>query len=133
MHSSRAVSYRIESLFYEISLTGLSEIQSELPVWSTGLESLEYADPFPKYPKATSTSPTDRMEDDSDGKYRPLPELSGTDEEKGWRFYIAAICNRRTVNDMLEDMWRCGEQAWVANVSGIVERTSEAEKVLSSW
>lgn len=73
------------------------------------------------------------MEDDADGKYKPIPELRGTDEEKGWRFYIAAICNRRTVNDMLEDMWRCGEQAWVANVNGIVEKTNEAEKVLSSW
>lgn len=72
------------------------------------------------------------MDEDPD-RYKPLPELSGTDEEKGWRFYIAAICNRRTVNDMLEDMWRCGEQAWVTNVNGIVEKTSEAEKVLSSW
>lgn len=116
-----------------MSLTDPSEIQSELPLWSTGLESLGYADPFPKYPKATSTSLTDPMEDEAECRYKPLSELSGTDEEKGWRFYIAAICNRRTVNDMLEDMWRNGEKAWVANVHDIVDKTNEAEKVLSSW
>lgn len=109
-----------------------SEMQSELPLWSSGLESLGYADPFPKYPKTTFSSP-DQMEDDDESIVKPQLELSGTDEEKGWRFYIGSICNRRTVNDMLEDMWRCGEQAWISNVNGIVEKTSEAEKVLHSW
>lgn len=133
MHPSRAVSQSFNHLLHRQSLTGTSEIQSELPLWSTGLESLGYADPFPKYPKGESHSPIDHMEDINEERYKPQPELSDTDEEKGWRFFIAAICNRRTVNAMLEDMWRSGEKAWVANVHGIVERTNEAEKVLSSW
>jgi hypothetical protein len=103
-------------------------MQSELPLWSSGLESLKYADPFPKFPKAGTNSP-DKMEDDE----QLTQEISGTDEEKGWRFYIGSICNRRTVNDMLEDMWRRGEQAWVTDVAGIVEKTSQAEKVLFHW
>jgi hypothetical protein len=103
-------------------------MQSELPLWSSGLESLKYADPFPKFPKTSTNSP-DKMEDDE----LLTQEISGTDEEKGWRFYIGSICNRRTVNDMLEDMWRRGEQAWVTDVAGIVEKTSQAEKVLFHW
>lgn len=106
-------------------------MQSELPLWSSGLESLGYAEPFPKFPKPSTTS-SDKMEDD-DLLAKLPPEISGTDEEKGWRFYIGSICNRRTVNDMLEDMWRCGEQAWIIDVAGIVEKTSQAEKVLFHW
>jgi len=105
-----------------------SEMQSELPLWSSGLESLRYADPFPKFPK-TNTNPSDAMEDEP----KPQPEINGTNEEKGWRFYIGSICNRRTVNDMLEDMWRCGEQGWVSNVAGIAKKTTQAEEVLYNW
>lgn len=107
-------------------------MQSELPLWSTGLETLPYTDPFPKYPKTASTSP-DKMEDDTQTTLKESPELSGTEEEKGWMFYIAAICNRRTINAMLEDMWRCGEQSWIVNVSSIVEKTREAEGVMTQW
>lgn len=108
-------------------------MQCELPLWSTGLENLPYEDPFPKYPKATSTSQTGYMTQDTEMTYKESPELSGTDEEKGWKFYIAAICSRRTVNSMLEDMWRNGEVSWIGNVGSIVEKTREAEKVIISW
>jgi hypothetical protein len=63
----------------------------------------------------------------------PQSEISGTEEEKGWRFYIGSICNRRTVNDMLIDLWRCGEQEWVNNIDGVVEKTAEAVNVVYSW
>ena len=107
-------------------------MQSELPLWSSGLEGLGYSDPFPTFPKTASASP-DQMEDDDGTLIKIQTELSGTDEEKGWRFYIGSICNRRTVNEMLIDMWRSGEQGWLNNVSDIVERSSEAAKVVSSW
>lgn len=109
-----------------------SEMQSELPLWSSGLESLGYSDPFPKFPKAAPAS-SDQMEDDHGSLAKTKPELSGTEEEKGWRFYIGSICNRRTVNDMLIDMWRSGEKGWITNVGGIAERSSDAVNVVYSW
>lgn len=63
----------------------------------------------------------------------PQSEISGTEEEKGWRFYIGSICNRRTVNDMLIDLWRCGEQEWVNNIDSVVEKNAEAVNVVYSW
>lgn len=107
-------------------------MQSELPLWSSGLESLGYSDPFPKFPKKATGLP-DQMEDDDVPPTKTQTELSGTDEEKSWRFYIGSICNRRTVNDMLIDMWRHGEKGWLTNVGGIAERSSDAVKVVFSW
>jgi hypothetical protein len=108
-----------------------SEMQSELPLWSSGLESLGYSDPFPS--KANSTSPEDKMEDDSDSPPKPPTDNSGSDEERGWILYIGAICNRRTVNDMLIDMWRSGEDEWVTNVGSVVQKTADAVKVVNYW
>lgn len=108
-----------------------SEMQSELPLWSSGLESLGYSDPFPS--KANSTSPEDKIEDDSDSPAKPPSDNSASDEERGWILYIGAICNRRTVNDMLIDMWRSGEDEWITNVGSVVQRTAEAVKVVDYW
>lgn len=106
-------------------------MQSELPLWSSGLESLGYSDPFPS--KTNSTSPEDKMEDDSDSLAKSQSDNHESEEEKGWILYIGAICNRRTVNDMLIDMWRCGEKEWISNVAGVVQRTAEAVKVVDYW
>lgn len=114
-------------------LIGDSEMQSELPLWSSGLKNLGYSAQFPTFPRTTSTSPAEIIEEDQDTPAQPRSEMSDTDEEKGWRFYIGSICNRRTVNDMLIDLWRCGEQDWVNNISGTVDRTTEAVNVLCSW
>ncbi|KAJ5668542.1 uncharacterized protein N7477_007112 [Penicillium maclennaniae] len=123
--------HNLESRLYWSCIQAEHEMQSELPLWSSGLENLGYADPFPKFPKTTSNSP-DSMVDDVISTM-PSPEISSTDEEKGWRFYIGSICNRRTVNDMLEDMWRSGEQAWITNITSIVEKTRQAESVVFNW
>lgn len=73
------------------------------------------------------------MEDDSESPAKPPIELSEAEEAKGWILYIGAICNRRTVNDMLIDMWRCGEKEWIANVGGVVHKTAEAVGVVEDW
>lgn len=73
------------------------------------------------------------MEDDSESPAKLPTDPHESEEEKGWILYIGAICNRRTVNDMLIDMWRCGENEWVTNVGGIVQRTAEAVKVVEYW
>ncbi|KAJ5297177.1 uncharacterized protein N7443_008070 [Penicillium atrosanguineum] len=123
--------HNLESRLYWSCIQAEHEMQSELPLWSSGLESLGYADPFPKFPKTSSNSLDEIVDDETSTK--PPPEINGTDEEKGWRFYIGSICNRRTVNDMLEDMWRSGEQAWITNITSIVEKTSQAESVVFNW
>ncbi|KAJ5161269.1 hypothetical protein N7492_006661 [Penicillium capsulatum] len=122
--------HNLESRMYWSCIQAEHEMQSELPLWSSGLESLGYSDPFPKFPKAPRAP--DQVHDDG-SLADTHSELSGTDEEKSWRFYIASICNRRTVNDMLIDMWRHGEKGWLTNVGGIAERSSEAFKVVLSW
>ncbi|KAJ5106014.1 hypothetical protein NUU61_003361 [Penicillium alfredii] len=124
--------HNLESRLYWSCIQAEHEMQSELPLWSSGLESLGYSDPFPTFPKTATSSP-DQMEDDQGSLLKPGLELSGTEEEKGWRFYIGSICNRRTVNDMLIDMWRDGEQGWVANMNGVLDQTTEAVKVVYSW
>jgi hypothetical protein len=110
-------------------------MQSELPLWSSGLEKLGYSDPFPS--KTNSTSPEDKMddkmmEDVNDSPPKP-PSTNESDEEKGWILYIGAICNRRTVNDILIDMWRGGEDEWLTNVGGVVQRTADAVQVVDFW
>lgn len=109
-----------------------SEMQSELPLWSSGLESLGYSDPFPKF-SHRSPSSYDQMEEDEDFAVRPGFELDGTEEEKGWKFYIGSICNRRTTNDIVSDMWRQGEKGWTKDIPDLLRKTMDAERVVTSW
>ncbi|KAJ5965730.1 hypothetical protein N7481_012444 [Penicillium waksmanii] len=111
-----------------------SETQSGLPLWSSGLKSLGYSPQFPTIPRTSTSTPTfpgDTMDEGEDAS--PQSEISGTEEEKGWGFYIGSICSRRTVNDMLIDLWRCVEQEWVNNIDGVVEKTAEAVNGVYSW
>lgn len=73
------------------------------------------------------------MEDVNDSPPKPPNDTSESDEEKGWILYIGAICNRRTVNDILIDMWRGGEDEWITNVAGVVQRTADAVQVVDFW
>ncbi|KAJ5111517.1 hypothetical protein N7532_002052 [Penicillium argentinense] len=127
--------YNLESRLYWSCIQAEHEMQAELPLWGSCLESLGYANQFPTFPRTSSASisPADRFGDNKDIVTRSWPEMCDTDDEKGWRFYIGSICNRRTVNDMLIDMWRGGEQDWVNNIHGVVERTSAAAEVIYSW
>lgn len=130
---------RLNSKYFErgtciyILIATNSEMQGELPLWSSCLEGLGFSDSFPSFPFPTSSSSPERMGGENEVHIGTLGDRSGTDEEMGWKFYIGTICNRRTVNDMLVDMWRNGEEGWVNNVSGVVERTSEAVKVVTTW
>ncbi|KAJ5115733.1 hypothetical protein N7456_000081 [Penicillium angulare] len=124
--------HNLESRLYWSCIQAEHEMQGELPLWSSSLESLGYSDPFPMCPKTNSSSPG-QMETDTAGGIQMQSGVSGTDEERGWKFYIGSICNRRTVNDMLIDMWRNGEDGWLNDVNGIVDRISEAAKVITSW
>lgn len=110
-----------------------SEMQSELPLWSSGLEGLGYSDPFPKFSRRSPTYDHDQMEDDQDFSVNPVFELDGTEEEKGWKFYIGSICNRRTTNDLVSDMWRQGEKGWTKDIPDLLKKTLGAEHVVSSW
>ena len=110
-----------------------SEMQGELPLWSSRLERLGFSDSFPNFPFPTSPSSPEQVGGESDAHISILGDHSDTDEEMGWKFYIGTICNRRTVNDMLIDIWRNGEEGWINNVSGVIERTSEAVKVVTTW
>ena len=109
-----------------------SEMQSELPLWSSGLESLGYSDPFPKFSRRSSSS-HDAMDVDQDFAVKPGFELDGTEEEKGWKFYIGSICNRRTTNDIVSDMWRQGEKGWTKDIPDLLRKTLDAERVVTSW
>ncbi|KAJ5884825.1 hypothetical protein N7495_009335 [Penicillium taxi] len=121
--------HNLESRLYWSCIQAEHEMQSELPLWSSGLESLGYSDPFPTFSKSSPTTP-----DNMDGFNESfLNQITGSNEEKSWRFYIGSICNRRTVNEMLIDIWREGERGWVSNIGGTLERTSGAVKVVASW
>ncbi|KAJ5917951.1 hypothetical protein N7454_010326 [Penicillium verhagenii] len=95
------------------------------------LEKFGSSESFPSL-SVFSSSPG-KIEGDIEAPINIQAGVSGTEEEKGWRFYIGTICNRRTVNEMLVDIWRNGEEGWMNNVGDIVDRTSEAVKVVASW
>ncbi|KAJ5749293.1 uncharacterized protein N7511_010989 [Penicillium nucicola] len=125
--------HNLESRLYWSCIQAEHEMQSELPLWSSGLESLGYSDPFPKFSRKTPPS-FDQMHDDfQDFAVQPGFELSGTEEEKGWKFYIGSICNRRTTNDLLADMWRQGEKGWTKDIPDLLKRSAAAENVVTSW
>ncbi|KAJ6018681.1 hypothetical protein N7522_000748 [Penicillium canescens] len=125
--------HNLESRLYWSCIQAEHEMQSELPLWSSGLESLGYSDPFPKFSRKTPPS-FDQMQDGSqDFSVKPGFELSGTEEEKGWKFYIGSICNRRTTNDLLADMWRQGEKGWTKDIPDLLKRSAAAENVVTSW
>lgn len=106
-------------------------MQGELPLWSSGLESLGYSDPFPKFSRKV---PTPYNGNDPEWFAATSGfELDGSEEERGWKFYIGSICNRRTTNDLLADMWRQGERGWTQDIPGLVKRTEAAENVVESW
>ncbi|KAJ5769506.1 hypothetical protein N7520_004065 [Penicillium odoratum] len=123
--------HNLESRLYWSCIQAECEMQGELPLWSSRLEKFGLGDRFPSFP--TSSYSPKQMGSENDDPFFLQGDLSDTDEERGWRFYIATIFNRRTVNDMLVDMWRNGEDGWINNVSSIVDRTTEAVKVVSSW
>ncbi|OKP11311.1 hypothetical protein PENSUB_3148 [Penicillium subrubescens] len=72
------------------------------------------------------------MEDINDSPPKP-PNTNESDDEKGWILYIGPIYNRRTVNDILIDMWRGGEDEWITNIGGVVQRTADAVQVVDFW
>ncbi|KAJ6114414.1 hypothetical protein N7486_000192 [Penicillium sp. IBT 16267x] len=123
--------HNLESRLYWSCIQAEYEMQGELPLWSSRLERLGFSDSFPSFP--TYSSSPEQMRGDNEARMNMQSDISDTDEERGWRFYIGTICNRRTVNDMLVDMWRNGEEGWMNNVRGVVERTSEAVKVVTTW
>ncbi|CAG8888622.1 unnamed protein product [Penicillium egyptiacum] len=124
--------HNLESRLYWSCIQAEHEMQSELPLWSSGLESLGYSDPFPKFSRRSPSS-YDQMDEDKDFAVRPGLELDGTEEEKGWKFYIGSICNRRTTNDIVSDMWRQGEKGWTKDIPDLLRKTMDAERVVSSW
>ncbi|OQD61240.1 hypothetical protein PENPOL_c018G03621 [Penicillium polonicum] len=124
--------HNLESRLYWSCIQAEHEMQSELPLWSSGLESLGYSDPFPKFSRRSPSS-YDQMEEDQDFAVRPGFELDGTEEEKGWKFYIGSICNRRTTNDIVSDMWRQGEKGWTKDIPDLLRKTLDAERVVTSW
>ncbi|KAJ5793485.1 hypothetical protein N7457_000084 [Penicillium paradoxum] len=124
--------HNLEARLYWSCIQAEHEMQSELPLWSSGLETLGYSDPFPKFSRRSPTS-YDQMEEDRDFSVRPGLELDGTEEERGWRFYIGSICNRRTTNDLVSDMWRHGEKGWTQDIPDLLRRTMGAENVVTSW
>ncbi|KAG0153534.1 hypothetical protein PDIDSM_2187 [Penicillium digitatum] len=124
--------HNLESRLYWSCIQAEHEMQSELPLWSSGLESLGYSDPFPKFSRRSPSS-FDQMEEDQDFAVRPGLELDGTEEEKGWKFYIGSICNRRTTNDIVSDMWRQGEKGWTKDIPDLLRKTMDAERVVTSW
>lgn len=111
----------------------ISESQSELPLWGSGLENLGYTTQLPLIPRSTDTSPADIMDEDNSNGSRSQAGSTSTAEQKGWRFYISTIVSRRTSNDMLIDLWRSGEQHWLSNVKNVVDKTTEAVNVTNSW
>jgi hypothetical protein len=108
-------------------------MQAELPLWGSGLEGLGYSDPFPKFNRRPAPASYDQMEEDQDFSVKPAFELDGTEEERGWKFYIGSICNRRTINDLTCDMWRQGEKAWAKDIPGLLNKILGAENVVTSW
>ncbi|KAJ5561317.1 transcriptional regulator family: Fungal Specific TF [Penicillium sp. DV-2018c] len=125
--------HNLESRLYWSCIQVEHEMQAELPLWGSGLESLGYSDPFPKFNRRTAPASYDEMEEDQDFSVKPAFELDGTEEEKGWKFYIASICNRRTINDLTCDMWRQGEKAWAKDIPGLLHKVLGAEDVITSW
>ncbi|KAJ5930141.1 hypothetical protein N7466_005634 [Penicillium verhagenii] len=124
--------HNLESrLYWSCIQAEYSEMQGELPLWSSRLERFGSSEYFPSLP-VFSSSP-ENIESDIEAPINIQSGVSGTEEQKGWRFYIGTICNRRTVNEMLVDIWRNGEEGWMNNVGEIVDRTSEAVKVVASW
>ncbi|KAF7712931.1 Fungal Zn(2)-Cys(6) binuclear cluster domain-containing protein, partial [Penicillium ucsense] len=125
--------HNLESRLYWSCIQAEHEMQSELPLWSSGLENLGYSDPFPS--KTNSTSPEDKMDEDHSSPVKTQNDLilSDTDESKGWILYIGSICNRRTVNDTLVDLWRDGERRWLSDAARVIRRTSDAIQVIEEW
>ncbi|KAJ5519596.1 Kae1-associated kinase Bud32 [Penicillium fimorum] len=125
--------HNLESRLYWSCIQAEHEMQSELPLWNSGLESMGYSDPFPKFPSRNSSSSYDHMDEDQDFSIRPGFELNGTEEERGWKFYIGSICNRRTTNEIVSDMWRQGEKGWTKDIPHLLRKTLSAENVVTSW
>ncbi|KAJ5818086.1 hypothetical protein N7474_003677 [Penicillium riverlandense] len=126
--------HNLESRLYWACIQAEHETQCELPLWSTGLYSIRYLNPFPRYPKTPSaTGSPDNMDDGHSSFSTPETQLSGTEEEKGWMFYIASICNRRTVNAIICDLWRHGEHSWTNNIQHVLGQCAEAQTVVDSW
>ncbi|KAJ5950208.1 uncharacterized protein N7479_008621 [Penicillium vulpinum] len=90
--------HNLESRLYWSCIQAEHEMQSELPLWGSGLESLGYSDPFPKFPQRSSSS-YDRMDEEQDFAVKPGFELDGTEEERGWKFYIGSISGIHSAKD----------------------------------
>ena len=75
------------------------------------------------------------MDEDKSSPAKTQSELSlsESDESKGWILYIGAICNRRTVNDTLIDLWRDGERRWINDATRVIRRTADAVQVVDEW
>lgn len=109
-------------------LTYCSELVFELGFNPGSLETFLYPDAFPSPPDDIFAHPSP----DNSSSHGLDEELRQV-KERGWCYYLAEISVRRTVDEMLDMLYRHGESYWLKNPAQLVRQYHECEQQVSSW
>lgn len=96
-----------------------------IPLPTTPLGDLPYADQFIPSPKQVAHAPVSN-DDNSNNS-------SDTTEEKSWRFFLGILSGCRTMETILIELSRPGIDGWGHDPKGLIESTKSALQTLDEW
>jgi hypothetical protein len=100
----------------------------ELGMNPSGLQDFLYPDAFPSPPHELFT-PRQLGLGDSPG----LGEEQRQVDERGWCYYLSEISIRRTVDEMLDLLYRHGEEYWMKNSTYLIRQYHDTDQQIASW
>lgn len=69
----------------------------------------------------------------ADGSHADLDEKQRETDERGWCYYLSEISIRRTVDEILNLLYRHGEEYWMKNPTRLIQQYRECEEQISQW
>lgn len=96
-----------------------------VPLPTTPLDDLPYADQFIPSPKQVAHAPVSN-DNNSNNTF-------DTTEEKSWRFFLGILSGCRTMETILIELSRLGIDGWGDDPKGLLESTKSALQTMDEW
>ncbi|KAI1409253.1 vegetative cell wall protein gp1 [Hypoxylon sp. FL1857] len=113
---------RLEQRLYWSCMKSELELQTEIPLPSSGITRFDYPDLFPS-PPSELTSPAPQLHD-----FGGLPPDIEPEEERSWFYYLAEISYRRVMNRAMVILRRNGEEGWIRDIEGTMKHCEDLDE-----
>ncbi|KAH6684950.1 hypothetical protein F5X68DRAFT_21292 [Plectosphaerella plurivora] len=123
-----STNHHLEQRLYWSCFRAESELVFELGMNPSGLQDFFYPDAFPSPPHELF-SPRQTGAGESLGSWEEQRQV----DERGWCYYLSEISIRRTQDEMLNVLYRHGEEYWMQNLTYLIRQYHDTEQQVASW